>query len=86
MTGERITRASLDALAEELEDRCGRVRGEIARRLEAARAAGDLLDNPAYKAAGAERDRNEERIAALRRILLNADGGEAVKDNTTRPE
>ena len=73
-------------LTEELEDLTTRGRVEVAGRIEAARALGDLKENGDYHAAKDEQGQIEARIITLQHILENARvGGPPRTDGVVGP-
>lgn len=77
-----LTQEAYDKLKEELAHREGEYREEIAERIAAARAEGDLSENGGYQAAREEQGKNEGRINELIVKLRNAKILEAPKDGT----
>ena len=77
-----LTQEAYDRLQEELADREGPRRQEIAKRIEAAREEGDLKENGGYHAAREEQGKNEARVRQLKHLLENAQIGapEAEQD------
>ncbi len=67
-----LTQEAYDRLAEELADRSGPRRTEIAKRIEAAREEGDLKENGGYHAAKEEQGKNEARVRQLQHLLEHA--------------
>lgn len=67
-----LTQEAFDRLQEELADRTGPRRLEIARRIEAAREEGDLRENGGYHAAKEEQGKNEARVRQLKQLLEHA--------------
>lgn len=67
-----LTQDAYDKLKEELTYREGEYRDEIAQRIAAARAEGDLSENGGYQAAREEQGKNEGRINELIVKLRNA--------------
>jgi len=81
-----LTQEAYDRLSEELAYLTGPWREEIAKRIEAARAEGDLKENGGYHAAKDEQGRQEARIRTLTELLRNAQVGEApASDGTVGP-
>jgi transcription elongation factor GreA len=72
-----LTQDAYYRLKAELEDLSGRGRSEIAKRIEAARAEGDLSENGGYHAAKEEQGKLEARIRQLHDLLHRAHVGEA---------
>ncbi|MDR3201587.1 MAG: transcription elongation factor GreA [Bifidobacteriaceae bacterium] len=75
-----LTQAAFDRLAAELEQLMTEGRTEIVRRIEAARAEGDLKENGGDHAAREEQGKMEGRIAQLKALLDSAKVGEAPAD------
>jgi transcription elongation factor GreA len=75
-----LTQESFDRLKGELEELSGPGRVEIAKRIEAARAEGDLKENGGYHAAKDEQGKMEARIRQLTQLLDNATIGAAPAD------
>ncbi len=67
-----LTQEAADRLAAELSDLEGPRRAEIVKRIEAARAEGDLKENGGYHAAKEEQGKMEGRIRQLRHMLEHA--------------
>lgn len=67
-----LTQEAHDRLAEELTERSGPRRTEIAKRIEAAREEGDLKENGGYHAAKEEQGKNEARVRQLQHLLEHA--------------
>jgi transcription elongation factor GreA len=67
-----LTQEAADRLAAELAHLEGPGRSEIVKRIEAARAEGDLKENGGYHAAKEEQGKMEARIRQLRHMLENA--------------
>lgn len=76
-----LTQDAHDRLRAELEHRTGPGRAELAQRIEAARAEGDLRENGGYHAAKEEQGKNEARIRQLQELLRTAKVGEAPPDD-----
>jgi len=74
-----LTQEAYDRLAGELEELAGAGRRDIAARIEAARAEGDLKENGGYHAAKDEQGKMEARIRDLEELLKHAVVGEAPK-------
>jgi transcription elongation factor GreA len=72
-----LTQEAFDRLSAELEHLTGEGRGEIAKKIEAARDEGDLKENGGYHAAKEEQGKIEARIRTLTELLRNAKVGEA---------
>lgn len=70
-----LTQEAYDRLQEELADREGPRRQEIAKRIEAAREEGDLKENGGYHAAREEQGKNEARVRQLKHLLENSQIG-----------
>lgn len=64
-----LTQEAYDRLQDELADREGPRRQEIAKRIEAAREEGDLKENGGYHAAREEQGKNEARVRQLKHLL-----------------
>ena len=71
-----LTVEAADRLARELADCEGPKRADIVKKIEAARAEGDLKENGGYHAAREEQGKNEARIKQLKHMLENAHIGE----------
>ena len=67
-----LTQEAADRLAGELEEREGPRRADIVKKIEAARAEGDLKENGGYHAAREEQGKNEARIRQLKHMLEHA--------------
>lgn len=67
-----LTQEAADRLSSELSDLEGPRRAEIVKRIEAARAEGDLKENGGYHAAKEEQGKMEGRIRQLRHMLEHA--------------
>lgn len=67
-----LTQEAADRLAAELADREGPRRTDIVKKIEAARAEGDLKENGGYHAAREEQGKNEARIRQLKHMLEHA--------------
>ena len=67
-----LTQEAADRLSTELAHLEGPGRSEIVKRIEAARAEGDLKENGGYHAAKEEQGKMEARIRQLRHMLENA--------------
>lgn len=76
-TATFLTQDAYDRLAAELEELVTTGREEIASRIEAARAEGDLSENGGYHAAKDEQGRIEGRIRSLQQLLKSAVVGDA---------
>ncbi|HVT22189.1 MAG TPA: transcription elongation factor GreA [Mycobacteriales bacterium] len=70
-----LTQEAYDRLNAELEELSGPARAEITRRIEAARAEGDLKENGGYHAAKDEQGKMEARIRQLTQLLREAKVG-----------
>jgi transcription elongation factor GreA len=81
--GEAITAAGLDALEAELERLQTEGRREMAERINAARAHGDLKENAEYHIAKDDQAHLETRITRLRERLRNAVVVEADAQDAT---
>jgi transcription elongation factor GreA len=81
-----LTQDAYDRLAAELEHLSTTGREEIAKRIESARAEGDLKENGGYHAAKDEQGKQEARIRTLQSLLKDAKVGEAPEsDGTVEP-
>lgn len=79
--GTWLTQAAYDRLQAELDQLRGPWRRDIAKRIEEARAEGDLRENGGYQAAKDEQGKFEARIRELEALLRDAQVGEvAVED------
>jgi transcription elongation factor GreA len=67
-----LTQEAADRLTAELEEREGPRRSDIVKKIEAARAEGDLKENGGYHAAREEQGKNEARIRQLKHMLEHA--------------
>lgn len=67
--GEKLTRADVKKIEEEIEHRKLVLRPELIQAVKEARAQGDLSENFEYYAAKREKNRNESRIGYLERML-----------------
>ena len=67
--GEKLTKADVKKLEEEIEHRKLVLRPELIQAVKEARAQGDLSENFEYYAAKREKNRNESRIGYLERML-----------------
>jgi transcription elongation factor GreA len=74
-----LTREAHDRLKAELDHLSGEGRTDIAKKIEAARAEGDLKENGGYHAAKEEQGKQEARIRQLQQLLQNAQVGEAPR-------
>ena len=72
-----LTQAAADRLAAELAHLETTGRTEIVKKIEAARAEGDLKENGGYHAAREEQGKMEARIRQLKQMLENAEIGTA---------
>ena len=72
MTETHLSRSTYERLHAELEDLTTRGRVEVARRIEAARALGDLSENGDYHAAKDDQGKMEARIRNLQAMLKSA--------------
>lgn len=72
-----MTQDAYDKLAQELDELKGTGRTEIARKIGAAKAEGDLSENGGYHAAREEQGQMEARIRQLEQMLHNAEVGVA---------
>ena len=76
-----LTQAAYDRLQAELAELSGPGRTEIAKKIEAARAEGDLKENGGYHAAKEEQGKMEARIRQLTQLLETATIGEKPADD-----
>ena len=67
--GEKLTKADVKKIEEEIEHRKLVLRPELIQAVKEARAQGDLSENFEYYAAKREKNRNERRIGYLERML-----------------
>jgi transcription elongation factor GreA len=67
-----LTQEAADRLSAELAEREGSRRADIVKKIEAARAEGDLKENGGYHAAREEQGKNEARIRQLKHMLEHA--------------
>ena len=72
MTQTWLTQEAADRLSAELAELEGPRRAEIVKKIEAARAEGDLKENGGYHAAREEQGKNEARIKQLKHMLEHA--------------
>jgi transcription elongation factor GreA len=75
-----LTQEAYDRLSHELAFLQGEGMAEVVKRIEAARAEGDLKENGGYHAAREEQGKMAGRIASLKALLANAQVGEAPTD------
>ena len=68
-----LTEDAVKILNKEIEHRKVVVRHQILEEIKAARAQGDAIESPVYKAAKKERGINESRIRYLEKMIRNAD-------------
>jgi transcription elongation factor GreA len=80
---QELSRATYDRLRAELEELTGAGRIEIAHKIEAARALGDLSENGDYHAAKEEQGKMEARIRQITGALLDAVVVDANAADTT---
>jgi transcription elongation factor GreA len=80
-TGTWLTQEAHDRLRAELDHLTGPGRTEMARRIEAARAEGDLRENSGYHAAKEEQGKQEARIRQLTKLLREARVGGTAETN-----
>ena len=78
MTQTWLTQEAADRLRSELEQLEGPLRAEIVKKIEAARAEGDLKENGGYHAAREEQGKLEARIRQLKALLESAEIGAPV--------
>jgi len=76
-----LTQDAYDRLKQELEYLMGPARLDIAKRIEEARAEGDLSENGGYHAAKEEQGKQEARINQLQQLLQRAKVGETPQDD-----
>lgn len=69
---QELSRAAYDRLKAELEELTGEGRIDIARKIEAARALGDLSENGDYHAAKDQQGKMEARVRQIEAILRDA--------------
>jgi transcription elongation factor GreA len=72
-----LTQEAYDRLSAEFEYLSGPARTEIAKKIEEARAEGDLRENGGYHAAKDEQGKQEARVRQLRHLLDTARVGDA---------
>lgn len=72
MTHTWLTQEAADRLVAELAELENTKRAEIVKKIEAARAEGDLKENGGYHAAREEQGKNEARIKQLKHMLEHA--------------
>src|SRR5436305_8841228 len=80
MSETELSRDAYERLRTELEDLTTRGRVEVAQRIEAARALGDLSENGDYHAAKDDQGKMEARIRHLQGLLKNAEVTESSGD------
>jgi len=87
MTKTWLTKEAADRLAAELAHLETTGRSEIVKKIEAARAEGDLKENGGYHAAREEQGKMEARIRQLKHMLENAEIGTppSVADGVVNP-
>ena len=87
MTRTWLTKEAADRLAAELAHLETTGRSEIVKKIEAARAEGDLKENGGYHAAREEQGKMEARIRQLKHMLENAEIGTppSVEDGVVSP-
>ncbi len=76
-----LTQEAYDRLTQELADLSGPGRTDIAKKIEAARAEGDLRENGGYHAAKEEQGKMEARIRQLTQLLDSAIIGHTPDDD-----
>ncbi len=76
-----LTKEAYEKLRAELDYLMGPARIETAKRIEAARAEGDLAENGGYHAAKEEQGHQEARIRQLQALLQRAQVGETPPDD-----
>ena len=69
----KFTQEGYDLLMQELEERKGPKRSEIANRIEEARSQGDLSENSEYDDAREAQAKNESRIHEIEELIKKAD-------------
>lgn len=79
-----LTQTAFDRLTEELAERSGPRRSEIATRIGLAREEGDLRENGGYHAAKEDQGKNEARIRQLQHTLEHARIGAPPEASTGR--
>lgn len=67
-----LTQEGMQKIQDELDERRGEVRQEIARQIKEAKEQGDLSENAEYTAARQRQSENEARIAELEMVLKDA--------------
>ena len=82
MTKTWLTQEAADRLSAELTQLETVGRSEVIRKIEAARAEGDLKENGGYHAAREEQGKMEARIRQLKALLENAEIGAPVGSDT----
>jgi transcription elongation factor GreA len=80
-----LTQEAFDQVKAELDQLSTEGRSEIAKRIEAARAEGDLSENGGYHAAKEEQGKMEARIRQLKQLLDNAKVGTPPVDEGVKP-
>jgi transcription elongation factor GreA len=85
MDQAHLSQQAYDRLQEELGQRTGPIRLEIADRIEKARELGDLKENGDYHAAKDEQGLNESRVRQLEAMLKNAAIVEAADAGSVAP-
>src|SRR3954451_16138854 len=78
MSETELSRDAYDRLQAELEDLTTRGRVDVAQRIEAARALGDLSENGDYHAAKDDQGKMEARVRQIQAVLRNASIVEAA--------
>lgn len=76
-----LTQDAYDRLSAELAELSGPGRGEIAKKIDAARQEGDLRENGGYHAAREEQGKMEARIRQIQQLLETAIIGETPPDD-----
>lgn len=76
-----ITKEGLKKLTDELEERKGRIRQEIAQAIKEAKEQGDLSENAEYSEAKRQQNENESRIAELEMSIKDSKVVEHDKSN-----
>ncbi|KKQ00067.1 MAG: Transcription elongation factor GreA [Candidatus Moranbacteria bacterium GW2011_GWD1_36_198] len=67
-----ITKEGLKKLNEELDERKGKLRQEIAQAIKEAKEQGDLSENAEYAEAKSQQNENESRIGELEMVIKNS--------------
>src|SRR5256886_14225171 len=85
MDPSHLSQQAYDRLQEELAERSGSRRKEIAAWIERAREQGDIRENADYDAAKNEQGHNEARVRQLQDMLRRAVEVEAVAGDVVEP-